>query len=128
MTASRVSLTKMRKIRVFSQDAYVSLDYDKRQALLVKKSPKLTEAELRRAAGGGGDLAALAGVDFGDLLTTEMLPIDEAEPLKEEIRTFLRCVRTGDRPRVSGEEGARALRLAERILADVGSRPLPARE
>ena len=118
----------MRKIRVFSQDAYVSLDYDKRQALLVKKSPKLTEAELQRAAGGGGDLAALAGVDFGDLLSTEMLPIDEAEPLKEEIRTFLGCVRTGDRPRVSGEEGARALRLAERILADMQARPLPARE
>ena len=128
VTASRVSLTKMRKIRVFSQDAYVSLDYDRRQALLVKKSPKLTEAELKRAAGGGGDLAALAGVDFGDLLSTEMLPIDEAEPLKEEIRTFLGCVRTGDRPRVSGEEGARALRLAERILADMQSRPLPARE
>ncbi len=128
VTASRVSLTKMRKIRVFSQDAYVSLDYDKRQALLVKKSQKLTEAELKRAAGEGGDLAALAGVDFGDLLSTEMLPIDEAEPLKEEIRTFLRCVATGDRPRVSGEEGARALRLAERILDDMKARPLPSRE
>ena len=126
VTASRVSLTKMRKVRVFSPDAYVSLDYDKKQALLVRKSPKLTRAELERAAGGSADLSGLAGVDFGDLLQTEMLPIDDAEPLKEEIRAFLAAAR-GGRAKVTGAEGLRALVLAERILADIAARPKPGR-
>jgi predicted dehydrogenase len=128
VTASRVSLAKMRKIRVFSPDAYVSLDYDKRQALLVRKSPTLTRAELERAAGGGGDLAALAAPDFGDLLTTEMLPIEEAEPLKAEIRAFLASIAGGSPPAVGGLEGLRALVLAERILADLRARPVPGRK
>lgn len=127
VTASRVSINKMRKIRVFSPDAYVSLDYDKKQALLVRKSPRLTAAELARAAGGGADLTALAGADFGDLLSTDMLPIDDAEPLKEEIRSFLSAASGKGLPRVAGEEGAKALALAERILAAIASRPLPPR-
>jgi predicted dehydrogenase len=127
VTASRVSLTKMRKIRIFSQDAYVSLDYDKKQALLVRKSPALTRAVLERAAGGKGDLQALAGFDFGDLLHTEALDIEEAEPLKAEIRQFLAAARGDAPPKVSGEQGLAALRVAERILSDARSRPMPAR-
>jgi predicted dehydrogenase len=125
VTASRVSFARMRKVRVFSRDAYVSLDYDKKQALLVRKSPALDAAALRRAAGAGGDLASLAGTSFGDLLTTETLPIDDGEPLKDELRAFVSAVRRGERPRVSGAEGLRALRLAERVLADVAARPPP---
>jgi predicted dehydrogenase len=127
VTASRVSINRMRKIRIFGPDAYVSLDYDKKQALLVRKSPKLTSAELARAAGGGADLTALAGADFGDLLSTDMLPIDEAEPLKEELRSFLAAAAGRQAPRVGGEQGARALALAERILAEIASHPPPAR-
>jgi predicted dehydrogenase len=127
VTASRVSLTKMRKIRIFSVDAYVSLDYDKRQALLVRKSPLLTRAEMERRAGTGGDVASLANADFGDLLDAETLPIDDADPLTEELRAFVAAVRDGGGPRVSGVEGLKALRLAERILDDLRRRPLPGR-
>ncbi len=109
MTASRVSINKMRKIRIFSPDAYVSLDYDKKQALLVRKSPRLTSAELARAAGGGADLTALAGADFGDLLSTDMLPIDDAEPLKAEIRSFLAAA-SGDAPPGRGRAGGQGAR------------------
>ena len=125
VTASRVSLNKMRRIRLFSKDAYVSLDYGKHEALLVRKSEKLTRAELERVAGASGDLAGLAGADFGELLSTEMLPIDEVEPLKEELRSFLGCVRSGTMPQVGGEAGARALALAERILAAIAAKPVP---
>ncbi len=127
VTASRVSLGKMRKIRIFSSDAYVSLDYDKRQALLVRKSPALTRAVLEQAGGAGG-LVALAKHDFGDLLHTEELPIEEAEPLKAEIREFLGAARGGAKPRVSGVDGVGALRLAERILSAAARRRAPGRE
>jgi predicted dehydrogenase len=127
VTASRVSLTKMRKIRIFSSDAYVSLDYDRREAVLVRKSPLLTRAEMERRAGGGADLSALAGVDFGDLLTVETLPIEDADPLTEELRSFVGAVRSGSPPRVGGLEGMKALAVAERILVDLSARPVPGR-
>ena len=126
VTASRVSFTRMRKIRIFSPDAYVSLDYDRREAVLVRKSPLLTRAEMERRAG-GGDLAALANADFGDLLSAETLPIDDADPLTEELRAFVAAVRKGAGPRVGGLEGMKALRLAERIRADLGARRVPGR-
>jgi predicted dehydrogenase len=123
VTASRVSLSKMRKIRVFSKDAYVSLDYDKRQASLVKKTARLDAVR--------GDSAAMAAaaaagpLGFASLLDTQMLPIDDAEPLKEEIRSFLVAVRDGVAPRVAGEQGAKALELAERILAEIARKSVP---
>jgi predicted dehydrogenase len=128
VTASRVSFSKMRKIRIFSTDAYVSLDYDRREAVLVRKSPLLTRAEMERRAGGRPDLAALAGVDFGDLLSAETLPIDDQDPLTEELRAFVAAARAGGGPRVGGTEGLRAVRLAERILADLSRRPVPGRD
>jgi hypothetical protein len=93
----------------------------------VRKSPLLTRAELERRAGAGGDLASLAGVDFGDLLSAETLPIDDADPLTEELRSFVAAVRTGGGPRVGGVEGMRALAVAERVLADLSARPVPGR-
>ena len=118
VTASRVSMQRMRKIRVFSPDAYVSLDYDRRQALLVRKAADAVAAPPSPAE-------ARAAADFGSLFRSEMLPIDEAEPLKEELRSFLDAVRRGVRPRVPGEEGARALALAERILRAIAGHPVP---
>jgi predicted dehydrogenase len=67
--------------------------------------------------------AAGSGLAFTDFVRSELLTIDEAEPLKEELRSFLGAVRDGTAPRVPGEQGARALTLAERILASIGARP-----
>jgi predicted dehydrogenase len=122
VTASRVSLTKMRKVRVFGPDAYVSLDYDKRQAVLVRTTDKL-DAVRRDPTAAAAAAAAGSGLAFTDFVRSEFLTIDEAEPLKEELRSFLGAVRDGTPPRVPGEQGARALTLAERILASIGARP-----
>ncbi len=122
VTASRVSLTKMRKVRVFGPDAYVSLDYDKRQAVLVRTTDKL-DAVRRDPKAAAAAAAAGSGLAFTDFVRSEFLTIDEAEPLKEELRSFLGAVRDGTPPRVPGEQGARALTLAERILASIGARP-----
>jgi predicted dehydrogenase len=121
VTASRVSLSKMRKVRVFGPDAYVSLDYDKRQALLVRTTAKLDALRRDRQAMAAA-AAAGQGLAFSDFVQSEMLAIDEAEPLKEELRSFVAAVRDGAPPRVPGEQGARALSLAERILASIAAR------
>lgn len=124
LTGSRLAFKTERQIRVFSEEAYISLDYGKRQCRIIKKGPKLDLAHMARQAaaaeGAGQDPAAfLSGMDFGDLLTYEELPIDDHEPLLKELEEFLDCVRTGRRPRVSEIEGYQAVACAERILDSI---------
>ena len=57
----------------------------------------------------------------------EKLEIRDAEPLREEIVALVAAVRSGDAVRVGGGEGLKALRLAERILRDLQTRPIPGR-
>ncbi len=116
VTASRVSLQRMRRFRIFSRDAYLSLDYDRHEAVLVRV-PDGALPEAKRAAA--------QGLAFAPGFPLEKIEIRDAEPLKEEISALVHAVRGGDGARVSGDEGLRALRLAERILADLGARPMP---
>ncbi len=133
VTASRVAQQRMRRIRIFAQHAYMSLDYDRREARIVSRSRREEDwsALFADLAARGVDLEPGrvngAGPDFEALLQTERIPITDGEPLREEILALLTAIRTGRRPVVGGMEGLRALRLAERILADVRSRPTPRR-
>jgi predicted dehydrogenase len=89
VTASRISPEKMRKIRVFLEDAYLSLDYQDQSGEIHRKTMK--------------------GI------TREEVPIDKAEPLASELAAFVDCVARRGTPVVSGEHAAEALRLAVRI-------------
>ncbi len=124
VTASRVSQRRMRRIRIFSHNAYLRLDYDKREARLVRSSRSVRDwnDRLRDMAARGAGLEpdeGGAGDDLEARLEIELLPIQDAEPLREEISALVRAVRTGRAPAVGGSEGLRALRLAERILAEI---------
>jgi predicted dehydrogenase len=89
VTASRVSPEKMRKIRVFQEDAYLSLDYQKQSG------------EMFRLVNG--------------MITREAVEIEKNEPLKHELLSFLECSRQGIQPLVSGPQAAAALELAIEI-------------
>lgn len=93
LTASRVSEEVMRKIRIFTVDSYISLDYVKQEAFIYRK--------------------------HGDLISKHALPIQKEEPLKEELKSFVECVRDNKTPVVSGIEGRDALSLALKICADI---------
>ena len=87
VTASRVSATRLRKIRIFQPDAYLSIDYVDR-----------TVAHYRKVNGA---------------IAREMPKVQrDLEPLKLELESFLRAVRGEAPPAVSAEEGYRALSLA----------------
>jgi len=133
VTASRVSIKSMRKIRLFAPDCYISIDYGNQQAIVYRKSGTLTRAEARarlreRAAAAepssriGRGIAALRqlkDVAFNDLLSVEEVKLDRAEPLKRELDAFVQCVREGTAPVVSGEDGLEAVRTAHAILAAI---------
>ncbi|HVS12161.1 MAG TPA: Gfo/Idh/MocA family oxidoreductase [Planctomycetota bacterium] len=122
VTASRVSMAPMRRFRMFSADAYVSLDFQKNYGLLVRKGPEWERARAELAALGPEELAARAGELPAGLIEVVELELEgEERPLQAEIDAFLRAVRDRAEPEVTGEDGLRALELADRIAERIGA-------
>ena len=119
ITASRVSFTPMRKIRLFSEDSYISLDYQKQEAIIYKKSPKLTLKSIKMEDTDVSTIKDLKNFVFGDLLKIERIKMDNQEPLKKELESFVNCIRNGKIPVVSGEEGIEAIKTATIIRNEI---------
>jgi predicted dehydrogenase len=99
-TASRVSLKTERKMRVFEDDAYLSIDLQQKILTLIRK---------RSGPPASGQLP----------VSIEEQSLDQGDALKAEIESFLDCIRTGKPPVVGGDAGMRALETAMRITDQV---------
>lgn len=116
LTASRLALKTERKIRIFEPDAYLSMDYGRKTGIAVTKDSNLDLLKLARERN-FKDLSQLANFDFGSMVNIEPLEVDDTvEPLRAEIESFLHAARTDSEPAVTGEDGAAAVELAERIV------------
>ncbi|MGH9812887.1 MAG: Gfo/Idh/MocA family oxidoreductase, partial [Candidatus Acidiferrales bacterium] len=114
LTASRVSTDRVRKLRFFQPNQYVSIDFTRQDVLVVSLDPS-------KAGAPPSPLGLPAGLQFRKLETkTE-------EPLRAELRAFLEAVRTRRPAPATGPEGRRALELAERVAAAIAehARKLP---
>jgi len=89
VTSSRISPERMRKIRVFQEDTYLSLDYERQSGEIY-----------RRESG---------------KITRDKVPIEREEPLKQQLVSFIECAGSGREPRVSGFQATAALELAVEI-------------
>jgi len=119
ITASRLALKTERKVRVFSRQAYLSLDYLKKSGIVIKADPNVNVVNWIKQQQKAGDFNLLS-VNWPDLLHIEQLVIDDKEPLRLEQEAFLRAVADRAlRPEVSAEEGLAAMECAEKILASV---------
>ena len=119
VTASRVALKTERKVRVFSRQAYLSVDYFKKSGIIIKTDPNVNVVEWIKEHRQAGDFD-LTTANWAELLHIEELAIDDKEPVRLEQEAFLRAVT--DRtymPEVSAEEGLAALECAKKILASV---------
>jgi len=94
ITASRISKERVRKIRLFQPDAYVSIDYAEQ------------EVEGYRLLRRGAERPEIQG---------GKLPVTRDEPLRRELQDFVQAVQGRRRPLVTGEDGLRALKLAQTI-------------
>jgi predicted dehydrogenase len=114
ITASRVSRERMRKLRIFQQSGYISLDLGS------------GEGEFFRLRG-DVDIAALAAAPLVLEQFVERIPLraEEGEPLRLEFESFLAAVRGEVPVAVTGEAGREALAVALQIVADI-ERSLPA--
>ncbi len=120
LTASRLALKTERKLRVFCEHAYVSLDYQKKVGIAITLDRNLDVLKLARERD-IEDLSQMAGLDFGQLVHVEPLQIDDQDPLRAEHTAFLDSVCRGTRPPVSAEDGVAAVELAERIVASLAA-------
>ena len=123
VTASRLAMKTERKIRVMSDDTYVSADFVDRKGTVARKGPNAGKiAEVRELLKQGADLSHL---NFLDLLQVEPLAVEAGEPLRLQAEDFVDAIRTGRRPFVDAEAGFAAVRTADRIVAaarEAGSR------
>ena len=121
VTASRISQERVRKIRVFQENAYLSLDYKNQSGYLLRLA-----REDERASSGLGKLIGLATdskivTDFsGKRIVREPVAVEKGEPLKIELESFLNCAREGLKPKVTGLAAADALDLALEITRRIG--------
>jgi predicted dehydrogenase len=100
LTASRVTPDVQRRIRIFQDNAYISLDYVSQQAQIYTKD------ELGR-------------------IGHKEIDITKADSLKEELSDFIRCVHSDTRPLVSGEEAREALAVALEVARQIHAGPVP---
>jgi len=95
LTVSRVSTNKMRRLRLFQRDNYLSIDFQTRQGMVCRREHKTGERPS---------------------IVVEHLQGGDEEPLKLQLASFLQSAGTGARPVVSGDDGALALELAHQVL------------
>jgi len=97
ITTSRISPEKLRKIRVFSADSYISLDYQNQEGEVYWK-------------------------EQGAIKRTKV-PVTKDEPLKLELSAFIESVVHRSEPKVCGEQGKRALDIAVAIIDQIRTNP-----
>lgn len=115
ITASRLALRTERRVRVFSKQAYLSMDYFKKSGIVIKAEPNSNVVEWikEKKAEGSFDFSS---INWPDLLHIEQLEIDDKEPLRIEQESFLKAVAQNGRPEVTAEEGLAAIECAQMIL------------
>jgi len=119
VTASRLALKTERKVRVFSRQAYLSLDYLKKVGIIIKAAENIDIVKWIREHQATDDFD-FAGVNWPELLHIEQLDIAGAEPLRVEQEAFLKAVADAQfRPEVTAEDGLAAMECAQRILDSI---------
>lgn len=103
-TASRMSTGRLRKMRLFQSDLYLSVDFQTRQGIVYRRADHVN--------------------DMSSVVEESIQGTDE-EPLKRELQAFVRSVQSGMSHGVSGEEGLRALELAHAIIDSIHKSGFP---
>jgi len=112
ITASRIALKRERKIRFFQKTAYISLDYQNKSALVVRKKPGV-DAIMQDI------MKTKRSPELSELYITEELEVQDKEPLETELESFIDAIIHNKRPIINAEDGYQALEVATMIMADI---------
>lgn len=116
ITASRISKSKMRKMRLFQKDAYISLDFNEGNAEIFRLTDDLEN---------GKSAATLLGILDMDKKRRKIIyekpPRSEINALKYELELFIDAVLNNKTPQVTAEDGLRAIEVAQMIVEKISS-------
>ncbi len=115
LTSSRISLKRERKIRFFQADSYLAVNLMEKKVSRVAKGPGFDAAVMRAML----DPASLSELNMEELIEEGGIEVPDAEPLRLELEAFHDALVKKEPVPVSGADGLRALRVAERILEQV---------
>ena len=110
VTASRISRERMRKLRFFQADGYLSVDLLAGKVEFIRKRGDFDRRLVAAVAGG------MAEVQLEDFVEAVPVEVSPGEPLRLELEAFTTAVSGGGTVPVTGEDGLRALRVAVQIL------------
>ncbi|MGA2497113.1 MAG: Gfo/Idh/MocA family oxidoreductase [Tepidisphaeraceae bacterium] len=120
LTASRLAMKTERRLRLFTADAFVSLDYAKKTAVLIKAHdnvPLLRETAAKVRAGQIDPTT----LNYPQMVRMHELQADPTEPIRAELDAFLHAVRTNTAPLIPAEAGLANVALAEQIVTAMGA-------
>ncbi len=100
LNTSRVAPRRERKIRFFQSDAYISVDYEARRIQVYRKSPPPPGSVY-------------------PIISAEQIELGEADPLADEVASFVAAVRGRTTPPVTAQDGLRTIELIEWIKAEM---------
>jgi predicted dehydrogenase len=124
LTVSRLALKTERRIRLFSADAYVSVDYQKRYGMIARKGENLGALRDAVARIRSGEITDITQLNFMDLVHVQELEIGEVDPLRAELESFIDAATGKCAPAVTAEQGLAAVRLATRIVESIAPQTL----
>lgn len=117
LTASRISLKQMRKVRLFQKDAYISLDFLEKQAQVVR----LYEEGAKNLPT-DANLLELNTPKGQKLIHIDAPKIEPVNSIKMELETFAGSIEKNQAPKVSIDDGYKALKLAYQIVDEIRMR------
>ncbi len=119
LTASRLALKTERKLRLFSETAYVSVDYAKKTGVIITRTANAEALdEVRQQIAEGADLSDL---DYTQIVNRQELEINDEEPLSAELSNFLSAVAGEGKPAVDARAGCAAVEAAQRVVEAIGA-------
>ena len=116
LTASRLAMKTERRVRVFNEDAYLSLDFLQKTGIMIRKAANIDMFKMIRQRLEANNDMDMKNMDWTDLVRIETLEIDDREPLQLEQEAFVQAVIDGKPPQVSAQDAVAAMELADRIV------------
>lgn len=118
LTASRVSLDKVRKTKIFQRDAYISLDFLNKDAKIYRLNKKAFLSNHFDSTSNTLDLQNTNGISI------ETPVVTKTNAIKDELRDFARSIIENHQPLVSIDDGCDALLVAQKIVRIMDSLPV----
>lgn len=110
LTSSRISIKKMRKMRLFQKDAYISIDFLEKKTEVIKLKGEEDQNVF------AFDIETPAGTKT---IAIANPPVPEVNAIRKELEEFVQAIRENEQPRVNEIDGFRALEVAHQILQKI---------